>query len=68
MTVMEDRKKHAYFQDKYRRSSNFGKMDVDNKPSAEQDGTIELREEEAKDAKEIRTTVNKLLKDSKKSE
>ncbi len=65
---MEDRKKHAYFQDKYRRSSNIGKTDVGKEISPNEDGTIDLGQEEPKDKNEIRNTVDNLVKDSKKSE
>ncbi|MGB7394158.1 MAG: hypothetical protein WA913_07185 [Pricia sp.] len=63
---MEDQKKHAHFQDKYKRSSNFGKMDADTRPDAEKDGTINLEEKKDKSVKEIRKTVDNLLKDSEK--
>ncbi len=61
---MEDQKKHAYFQDQYRRSSNFGKTDGDKKSSSAADDTIESGAEESEDVKEIRKTLDNLSKES----
>ncbi|WP_203295732.1 hypothetical protein [Luteirhabdus pelagi] len=55
---MTKEKKHADFQDKYRRSSNFGKSE-NLKP--EEDGKLTAEEKDKKSTKEIRNSVDNLL-------
>ena len=52
-------KKHADFQDKYRRSSNFGTSEE--KLNVDQDGNLKNTETDKKTTKEIRKSVDDLL-------
>tara|TARA_R100000306_G_C4341895_1_gene125664 strand:+ start:597 stop:785 length:189 start_codon:yes stop_codon:yes gene_type:complete len=53
-----EKKKHADFQDSYRRSSNFGNSD---KLEPREDGEVTISKDKGKSTKEIRKSVNKLL-------
>lgn len=63
---MENKKKHADFQDESRRSSNFGKTNANNEEDLEikGDGKLKLeKDEKMKDKseeKEISKTLNKI--------
>ena len=53
------KKKHADFQDSYRRNSNFGNSEKDFKVNKY--GTLETEEEHKKTTKDIRQSVDDLL-------
>ncbi|RFN58218.1 hypothetical protein [Marixanthomonas ophiurae] len=52
-------KKHADFQDKYRRSSNFGTSDKE--LNVDKDGNLKATDTDKKTTKEVRKSVDKLL-------
>tara|TARA_B100000949_G_C14208735_1_gene419327 strand:+ start:337 stop:528 length:192 start_codon:yes stop_codon:yes gene_type:complete len=53
------KKKHADFQDKYRRSSNFGTSEEE--LNVDKDGNLKATENDKKTTKEIRKSVDGLL-------
>ncbi|PVW13204.1 hypothetical protein [Marixanthomonas spongiae] len=53
------KKKHADFQDKYRRSSNFGSSDEE--LNLDKDGNLKSTNRDEKTTKEVRKSVDKLL-------
>jgi hypothetical protein len=53
-----NKKKHADFQDQYRRSSNFGSSD---KLKPRKDGDVALSKTDRKSTEEIRNSVDELL-------
>ncbi|MCT8340284.1 hypothetical protein MG296_09485 [Flavobacteriaceae bacterium TK19130] len=55
---MKKEKEHADFQDKYRRSSNFGKS---GNLQPEEDGKLTTEAQDDKSTKEIRISVDNLL-------
>ena len=55
---MKKEKEHADFQDKYRRSSNFGKSD---NLQPKEDGELTTEAQDDKSTKEIRNSVDNLL-------
>ena len=52
-------KKHADFQDKYRRSSNFGASD--DELNVDNNGNLKADDTDKKTTKEVRKSVDKLL-------
>lgn len=53
------KKKHADFQDKYRRNSNFGKTEED--LNVDKEGNLTAEETNKKTTKDIRKSVNDVL-------
>lgn len=60
---MERKKKHADFQDEYRRSSNFGKSSDDEELEIKGDGKVKLEKDDKMKSKEEKEEVEDILKD-----
>ncbi|WP_313113451.1 hypothetical protein [Aequorivita sediminis] len=62
---MSDKKKHADFQDEYRKSSNFGKTDKTDELNIKGDGELKLEKDEnmktKAEKKKIDKTLNKII-------
>lgn len=60
---MENKKKHADFQDEYRKSSNFGKTDSNNEEDLKikGDGELKLKKDEKMKAKSEDKAISKTL-------
>ncbi|MCG2430328.1 hypothetical protein [Aequorivita xiaoshiensis] len=62
---MSDKKKHADFQDEYRKSSNFGKTDKPDELNIKGDGELKLEKDEnmktKTEKKKIDKTLNKII-------
>lgn len=63
--AMSDKKKHADFQDEYRKSSNFGKTDKADELNIKGDGELKLEKDKKMKAmaerKKIENTLNKII-------
>lgn len=63
--AMSDKKKHADFQDDYRKSSNFGKTDKAEELNIKGDGELKLEKDEnmktKAERKKIDNTLNKII-------
>ena len=63
--AMSDKKKHADFQDEYRKSSNFGKTDKTDELNIKGDGELKLEKDEnmktKAEKKKIDKTLNKII-------
>ncbi len=66
--MSDDKKKKADFQDAYRSSSKFGKLDTDKKVNPKGDGTFRLSDDDEKGLEEIRKTVDGLSTESGEEE
>lgn len=62
-TIRGGKKRHADFQDPYRRSSNFNKVKPEARLKPRGDGTVKLSKEDEDDEDEVRRTVDELLED-----
>ena len=60
---MEKKKKHADFQDEYRKSSNFGKITKEEDFKIKGDGEVKLKEDKAMKDRSEKKKISETLKE-----
>lgn len=65
---MSDKKKHADFQDEYRKSSNFGKTDKKEELKIKGDGELKLANDDEMKAEAEKKKVSEALKEIRSEE
>lgn len=62
MKVMERKKKHADFQDEYRKSSNFGRINKEDNLKIKGDGKIKMEKDAEMKARSEKKKISQTLK------